>query len=112
MRFYHPGTPHHLPAHTKHPQHGEGIPTPPMFRDQHGPFLVCRQGSIVVAIPQVGIFIAEPGGYVDIPHGVSLEVVKNLAGTLLTEDEAVDKGIAKKTQTVPTGKKPPAGDKE
>lgn len=51
-----------------------------------------QQGSIALALPGVGFWVVPPGGYIDID--VQPATVKSVAPHLLTEAEAIERGIA------------------
>ncbi len=50
-------------------------------------------GSITLGIHGVGFFVVPPGGYVDIDPSISEKTVKSLAPHLLTEVEAMARGL-------------------
>jgi len=107
-RYYHDGSQLDCPAIVKHPQFGSALRVPRAFVAQRGAFVPAKPGSIVLALAEVGLFVCEPGGFVDVPQFGSdprltideheqrvNEVVKAHAPHLLTEQEAVDKGVIK-----------------
>ena len=51
-----------------------------------------QPGSITLALPGVGFWVVPPGGYIDIDYPP--ETVKSIAPHLLTEAEALERGIA------------------
>jgi hypothetical protein len=51
-----------------------------------------QQGSLTLALPGVGFWVVPPGGYIDID--VQPSTVKSVAPHLLTEAEALERGIA------------------
>jgi len=50
-------------------------------------------GSITLGLPGVGFFIVPPGGHVDIDNSIPEKTVKAMAPHLLTEAEAMARGL-------------------
>lgn len=50
-------------------------------------------GSITLGLPGVGFFVVPPGGHVDIDNSVSEKTIKAMAPHLLTESEAMARGL-------------------
>lgn len=63
----------------------------------HGPreeiFDDWEPGSITLGLPGVGFFVVPPGGHVDIDNSVPEKTVKAMAPHLLTEAEAMSRGL-------------------
>jgi hypothetical protein len=53
-----------------------------------------QPGSITLALPDIGFWVVFPGGSITVPDYVSPETVKSVAPHLLTEAEALERGIA------------------
>ncbi|HJU22759.1 MAG TPA: hypothetical protein VJ891_09630 [Casimicrobiaceae bacterium] len=111
MRFYHPGDkadPKPRAPVVKHPVYGTAIARPLMFcpTDAHGNHIpqydACHPNAIVIAFKGHTHWIVPPGGYVDLPNELPVELVKAHAPQLLTEEEAVERGLAvDQPRTVP-----------
>jgi hypothetical protein len=112
-RYYHDGSQLDCPAIVKHPQFGHVLRVPPAFVPTRGQFVPAKPGSIVLPLVDHGLFICEPGGFVDLPPLVvdprlddasreakSDAIVKAQAPHLLTEAEAIEKGIVQPRPTV------------
>jgi hypothetical protein len=53
-----------------------------------------QPGSITLALPDIGFWVVFPGGSITVPDYVSPATVKSIAPHLLTEAEALERGIA------------------
>lgn len=59
-----------------------------------------QPGSITLALPDIGFWVVFPGGSITVPDYVSVETVKSVAPHLLTEAEALERGLVQ-TAVVP-----------
>lgn len=118
MRFYHPGETGEsrpLVPTIKHPEHGHVVARPLIFcpTDAHGNHIPqyepCHPASVVIGFKGYGFWVVPPGEFVDLPNELSVALVKAHAPQLLTEEEALAKGLAVKVpETVPAKSTPPA----
>lgn len=56
-------------------------------------------GSVTLSLPGIGFWVVPPGGHVDVPHEISVKIVKDSSPHLLTEAEAIHRGIAQAPAT-------------
>lgn len=58
-------------------------------------YVAWEPGSLTFGVPGYQFFVVPPGSYIDIDHTVPEDLVKSLAPQLLTEAEAVARGVIK-----------------
>lgn len=123
-RYYHDGSQNEVPSIVKHPQFGHVLRVPKALQSRYGVIVQAKPGSVVLALSDVGLFLCEPGGSVDVPvlsmdpkldqaqnEARTDEIVKAHAPQLLTEQEAIDKGLLqpRALERADKATKPPKG---